>query len=738
MTQDELEKLLRDMTLEEKVGQLVQMSVQYLGGNGVITGPTGNFTITGQEMGLLGSMLGACGAERLREIQDRQMEMQPHRIPMLFMRDVINGHETIFPIPLALGCTFRPELAENMAQISAKEAAASGIHVTFSPMLDLVRDARWGRVMESPGEDTYLNSLMGQAMVRGYQGEDLKEEGRIASCLKHFAGYGAPEGGRDYDNAEISERTLREDYLPAYQAAVKAGCRLAMPSFNTVNRIPAAGNKWLLKDVLREEMGFEGVIISDYSAVEELVNHGLAEDSCEAAKLAIEAGVDIDMVSGAYVKQLAELVRAKEVSEELVDRAVMRVLTLKNDLGLFENPYKGADPEAEKKLFCCREHRKAVRQSAEASFVLLKNEDILPFEAGKRRIALIGPYAENQRIHGSWSFPQDISRIVTVAQGVRRFQPEIACRTGSYVLDPCSRTRYGIVEKYDPQQAEAWLAEAVEEAKNAETVILCLGEHLAQSGESASRTRLTLPQVQMELLRRVHEVNENIVLLLFCGRPLETEELLRYAKALMVVWFPGTEGGNAIANVLFGKASPEGRLAMSFPRRTGQEPIYYNHLATGRPNQSGTDTGYINGYIDEDVRPQFPFGYGLTYTEFAYSSIRLDREELRPGETVTATVTLKNIGKRSGTETVQLYLRDVAGSVARPVRMLKGFQKVTLAPGEEREIRFEITEEMLRFYDAQMHYTSEPGRFEVFIGPDSAVQEGGAFRLTGNEKADRP
>lgn len=729
MTQNDLKNLLDDMSLEEKIGQLVQVTIQTLGGDGLITGPAGSMALSEQEKGMVGSMLGACGAERLVEIQRSQMEKQPHHIPMLFMRDVINGHETIFPIPLALGCTFQPELAENAARIAAKEAAASGVHVTFAPMLDLVRDARWGRVMESTGEDPYLNSLMGQAMVRGFQGKDPKQEGSLAACLKHFAGYGAPEGGRDYDNVELSERTLREDYLPAYHAAVEAGCRMAMTAFNTLDRIPAAGNKRLLRGILRKEMGFEGVIISDYSAVDEMVNHGLAEDSREAARLAIEAGVDIDMVSCAYVKHLADLVRAGEVPMALVDEAVMRVLALKNDLGLFENPFKDAGAEMEKQLFCCGEHRNAARQAAQASFVLLKNENILPLNLGKS-VALIGPYAQNPRIHGSWSFPQDVNQTVTVEQGILRIQPEkISAYTGSFLMDPGSRTRYGVIEKYDPVQAEARLEEAVEAAKKAETVVMCIGEHLTQSGECASRVNLEIPRVQQELLRRVHEVNDNIVIVLFCGRPLETKELLKYAKALLVAWLPGTEGGSAIADMLFGITSPEGRLSMSFPRSTGQEPLYYNHLMTGRPNRGGTDTGYINGYIDQDIRPQFPFGYGMTYTQFGYSSVKLSSNEMRASDTITASVSIKNIGDRVGTETVQLYLRDVAGSVARPVRMLRGFEKVTLQPGEEKSVSFAITEPMLRFYDSQMRYTSESGKFEVYIGADSAVQESASFRL---------
>ena len=731
MENQALLELLKDMSLEEKIGQLIQVPATMLGENGIITGPTGSIPMDDQTRGLIGSILGTVGAEKLIALQKKQMAMQPHHIPMLFMFDIINGHQTIFPIPLSQGCSFRPDLVENAAQIAAKESAVSGLHVVFSPMLDLVRDPRWGRVMESPGEDPYLNSLMARAMVRGYQGKDLKEEGRITACLKHFAGYGAPDGGREYDNVELSLRTLREDYLPSYAAAVDEGCRMAMSSFNTLNRIPSSGNKWLMRTVLRQEMGFDGVLISDYSAIEEMVNHGSAEDSREAARQAMEAGVDIDMCSVAYIGHLANLFREGTVEESLLDEAVLRVLTLKNDLGLFENPFKDADAAKEQALLLCDEHRRAARDLAARSMVLLENDGILPLTPGKQKLALIGPHADNRGIYGSWSFPQDVTQIVTVRQGIERIQPKnVTCCTGSYMLAPNMCIRFGRFDTIDPEQTEKWLVQALEDAKKADTVVICLGEDTYQFGEAGSRTVLQISTIQLELLRKVHEVNENIVLVLFSGRPLETGELTKYCKALLWAGMPGTEGGNAIADLLFGIRQPEGRLSMSFPHAAAQAPLYYNHLPTGRPNLDGPQTTFCTGYIDESCYARYPFGYGLSYTRFDYSPVTLSADTMDPTGCINASVTVTNTGDRPGTETVQLYLRDIAGSVSRPVRMLKGFEKITLQPGQSQQVCFEIREDMLRFYDIHMNYISEPGMFEVHIAANSTLDHKAIFRMT--------
>ncbi len=754
MTQEKLKELLQDMSLEEKIGQMIQLPANVLTGDGLVTGPTGTTQLTEEQVGMAGSVLGIKGAEKLYELQKRQMEKQPHHIPLLFMLDVINGYETIFPIPLALGCTFSPEMAEESCSAAAAEAAASGLHVTFSPMLDLVRDARWGRVMESPGEDPYLNSEIGKAMVRGYQG-DLRQKDKVAACLKHFAGYGYPEGGRDYDNVELSEHTFMEDYLPAYEAAVKEGCRLAMTSFNTIDRIPSSGNKRLLRGILREKMGFEGVVISDYSAVEEMVFHGVAADAREAAKLGIEAGVDIDMVSNAYAGHLAELVRSGEVPEKLVDEAVWRILQLKNDLGLFEEPFRVTDSSLAKELLLCEDFRRKARETAAASFVLLKNEGILPLrkcpDSGEEReqalscgethsgekkeaedgsVAWIGPYVDNREIYGAWSFPERPEETVTVKQGVEgKGLPRMSFAQGCYLMDKGCATKFGRVPNPSGGQEEEWMEEALKLAASNSRVVLCLGEHKDLSGEAGSRTSLGLPDGQMELLRRVRQVNPNIVTVLFCGRPLAVKEIAELSKALLVVWMPGTEGGNAVADVLFGDRVPQGKLSMTFPRSLGQVPVYYNHLSTGRPNLPNEIHIFKNGYLDEVTAPLYPFGYGLSYTEFAYSEVRLDRQEMKAGERITASVTVTNTGDADGVETVQLYLRDPAASVARPVRTLKGFKKVSLAPKESREVSFVIEEPMLRFYDSGMRYTSEPGSFEVLIGGSSDTENRAEFSL---------
>ena len=721
MTEKELQKLLSEMSLEEKVGQMVQRVASAFVPGAIVTGPEGIVEPQKMSLGLIGSVLNKIGAEPLRDLQKEFMEKHPHRIPMLMMYDVINGMETVYPIPLAQGCTFSPEIVEECAAMARDEAVAEGLHVNFSPMLDLVRDPRWGRVMESTGEDPFLNAELGKAMVRGYQGK-----GNMSACLKHFAAYGAPEGGRDYENVEISERTFREDYLPAYAAVVKEGCLMVMTSFNTWNRIPSTGNKWLMRKVLREEMGFEGVLISDFAAVDEMIRHGIAADSREAAKLAIEAGVDIDMQSNAYMNHLADLVRCGEVDEKLIDEAVMRILKLKNALGLFENPYNGS-AEEEKRLLLCEEHRKKARAAAAASFVLLKNEGLLPLKKAEK-VAFIGPYVDNYNIHGSWTTLEHPENNVTIKRGVTNKMGKCLCAKGAYVLDAGQKTRM-----YDPEERptseEELLREAVKLAADADKVVLCLGEHRHQTGEGGSRTSITLPEGQLRLLERVAAVNKNVVSLVFSGRPVELKKVQELSGSVMMVWMPGTEGGNAIADVLYGDVAPQGKLSMTMPRSVGQVPVYYNCFNTGRPNPTGTRIGFIHGYIDESTKPLYPFGYGLTYTTFAYTPVAVNQTEMTNDGVVEATVTVTNIGSFAGTETVQLYLQDVKGSVVRPLKMLRGFQKVSLQPGESKDVTFRITEDMLRFYDVNMIYTSEPGLFRVYIGANSDTQNVAEFTL---------
>ena len=731
MEQDRLMDLLKDMSLEEKIDQMLQVSGMFYEKEGVITGPSNTAGYTKEEISQAGSVLGSAGAEKLKKIQKEYMEKQPHHIPLMFMADIINGFRTVFPIPLAQGCSFHPELVEEGAAIAAKESAAAGLHLTFSAMVDLVRDARWGRVMESTGEDPFLNGCLGRAMVKGYQGKGkLKEKGKIAACIKHFAGYGAPTAGRDYNAVELSERTFLDDYLPAYREAVNAGAAMVMTSFNTLNRIPSSANKKLMRDMLRKEMGFNGVVISDWAAIEELCLHGVAENRKEAARLALEAGVDIDMMTGCYCKNLKELVEAGIVGEALINEAVMRILELKNKLGLFENPYKDADEVQEKALILCPEHRMAARKMAAETFVLLKNEEMLPL-GGEERVAYIGPHVSNKEIYGAWSLFARMEDGVSLEDGVKNRKGAKASFARGCGLseraDGSGGPEYG---DRSAQESEALLQEAECLAKQADKVVLALGEHRMWSGEAASRGEITIPDSQMELFRRVYAVNRNVVVVLFSGRPLDIREISGKAAAVLAVWMPGPEGGNAIADVLYGDVNPSGKLSMSFPYSVGQVPVFYGQFRTGRPFVEGTEEKYVSRYLDIPNKPLYPFGYGLSYTQFTISPVRIDQERVGRTDKITASVTVKNVGDREGQEVVQLYVGDVCASVARPMRELKGFRKVSLDAGEEKKISFEISEKMLRFHNIGMDYGSEPGEFKVWIGNSSETENEASFVLT--------
>lgn len=735
MEKEKLIKLLEDMSLEEKIDQLLQVTSSYYEKEGVITGPENTAGFTEEEIQNAGSVLGGAGAKLLRQIQEKYMEKQPHHIPLLFMADIINGYRTIFPIPLAQGASFNPKLVEGAAAIAAKESAAAGLHLTFSPMVDLVRDPRWGRVMESTGEDAFLNSCFAKAMVEGYQGKgELTEKGKIAACVKHFAGYGAPMAGRDYNTVELSERTLKEEYLPSYQAAIEAGCATVMTSFNTLDRVPSTGNKKLMRDILRKEMGFDGVLISDWAAIEELIHHGMAEDKEEAALLAMEAGVDIDMMTTCYSSNLKKLVEEKKIDEKLIDEAVLRILELKNKVGLFENPYKDANEAEEAELILCEQHRKAAKELAIESMVLLKNDNILPLKKEGQNIAFIGPHVNNKWIYGLWSIFCNYEDTVTVEEGIKALGIEnVTFAKGCGFIDPghgfdTYHKDESIAE--ENKIAAKLLEEALEKAKKADVVVMPLGELAAQSGEASSRACIDISKVQMDLFEKIYEVNQNIVVVLFNGRPLTIKQLSLKAKAILEAWLPGTEGGNAVADVLFGNANPSGKLTMSFPYSIGQVPIYYNEFHTGRPYTDGMKgVKYLSKYLDIPNSPLYPFGYGLSYTDFEISKVSLSKAEFKKGETIEASVTVKNIGELAGKEVVQLYIQDKKGSVARPVRQLKGFEKLELKPGEERKVTFTIKEEMLRFYDINMEFTSEKGEFVAYIGKDSRTENKQEFVL---------
>ena len=731
MTKEQLTALLNDMSLEEKVNQMSQVIGGFFDDDTVITGPMAEMGFTEENIELSGSVIGSMGAETVKKIQKSYMEKHPHHIPLLFMLDIINGYKTVFPIPLGQGATFEPELSEKCAAVAAKEASVSGLHVTFAPMTDLVRDARWGRVMESTGEDPYLNGLFCESMVKGFQGENLSDEYKIAACVKHFAGYGAPTAGRDYNTVELSEHTFREFYLPSYKAGIDAGAALVMTSFNTVNGIPATGNKKLMRGILRDEMGFDGVLISDWAAIEETIYHGYCADKEDAAIRA----VDIDMMTGIYCDNLCRLVREGKIPESLVDECCMRILELKNKLGLFENPYKDADEEKEQQLILCKEHRELAREAARKSFVLLKNEEqILPLDKTKKT-AFIGPYVNSRNLMGSWSIIGEAKDITTVEEtmAVEEAGNNVVCCQGSPMLG-AEVILEGFTEEnqatYTPEEEAKMLEEALEAAKKADQVVLFIGEDRLQSGEATSNATIQIPQIQQNLLERVAEINENIAVVLFSGRPLDLRDVQVKAKAILEVWMPGTEGAGAITDVLYGRYNPTGKLPMSFPYCVGQVPVHYNEYATGRPHVEGKDKDrFRSKYLDIPNAPLYPFGYGLSYTTFTVSEVSLDKDSMKDGESIRAAVTVKNTGTCAGTETIQLYLHDIAASVVRPVKELKDFRKVTLQPEEEARVEFTITEPQLRFLSENNIFESEAGIFEIFIGTDSTTTNKAKFTL---------
>lgn len=724
MTREALQELLDDMSLAEKIGQMNQVTGSFFMGESVATGPMADKGFTEENIDQAGSVIGISGAATVKKIQKEYMEKHPHQIPLLFMLDVINGYRTVFPIPLGQGAAFEPELSMRCARMAAREAAVSGLHVTFSPMADLVRDARWGRVMESTGEDPYLNSLYTVAMVRGYQGDDLRKAGSVAACVKHFAGYGAPDAGRDYNTVELSEHTLRQFYLPAYEAGVQAGAALVMTAFNTIDGIPATGNRRLMRQILRDEMGFDGVLISDWAAIEEMLCHGYCADRAQAARRAVTAGVDMDMMAGVYAEQLAALVQGGEVPKTLIDEAVMRILTLKNALGLFEEPFKDADEEKEKEIILCKEHRALAREAARKSFVLLKNEGVLPLAPGTRT-AYIGPYVDSRNLMGAWSLTGETKDVATLREAVleQRADTDAVFCCGCSMTDQDMKLE-GFLECMDEmvsaEEQQRMMDEAVVAAKACGQVVMLLGEDRRQSGEAASSAVIQIPQIQQELLDRVCAVCDQVAVVLFSGRPLDIRRIADRAQAVLLAWMPGTEGARALVDVLSGRYAPSGKLPMSFPYCAGQVPVHYNEYATGRPHVPGKDKDrFRSKYLDIPNRPLYPFGFGMTYTSFSISPVHLDKDHMTKDEILTASVTIRNTGCVEGTETLQLYIHDVAASVVRPVKELKGFSKVTLQPDEQKDVSFFITEKELRFLTENGRWESEPGAFEVFVGTSS-------------------
>lgn len=735
MKKEDLEKLLRDLSLEEKIMQLVQVPGTTFEEAAAMTGLTDQGNLD-KARRLAGSTLGVWGADKVIQIQKKYMENHPHHIPLLFMLDVIHGHKTIFPCPLGQGATFDPELSMKGAQVQAKEAAAEGVHVTFSPMADLVRDARWGRVMESTGEDKYLNGELISAMVKGYQGDDLKDTDHVAACIKHFAAYGGSEAGRDYNSVELSEHALREQYLPAYEEGIKAGAKLVMTSFNTLNGIPSSGNKWLMRDILRDEMGFDGVLISDWGAIGEMVNWGFAADNKEAAKKAMDAGVDIDMCTECYGGNIEALIKEGKLSEKELDEAVMRVLTLKNDLGLFEDPYRGASIEKAENVLLSEESRSLARDAVRKSLVLLENKNkALPLSS--KKIAFIGPYADEKNLHSSWAISGDPKKAVTIKEAADEILAGNGVETkfakGCNMLPDGTDLGYGIFKaENEKEENEKLLAEAMEVAAWADEIVLCLGEDIGESGESTSKLDITIPDTQKVLFENIKVTGKKLITLIFNGRPLDLQDIPEKSDAVLVCFRPGTEGGHGILDVLTGKFAPQGKLSMSFPWCSAQAPVHYDHYNTGRPKPEGDNTIFTTRYLDYPNEPRYPFGYGLSYSEFEVSGVKLNKNSLKKSDSadkITATVTVTNKGAVKATETLQLYIRDLTGSRVRPVKELKGFKKAELEAGESKEISFEITEEMLRFFTINSKFESEEGTFRVFVGTDSTTRNVAEFEL---------
>ena len=693
-------KILQSMTLQQKLAQLSQYNAAclHVGASGEITGPAQELALQKEDIAAVGSTLNFAGAREMLQMQKAHLSADPNKIPMLFMLDVVHGYKTIYPIPLALGASFDTALAEDCAAMASEEMAVAGVHVTFAPMVDLVRDPRWGRCMETTGEDPYLNAEMARAMVRGFQ-----KNGKTAACVKHFAAYGAAEAGRDYNTTDMSERTLRDFYLPAYKAAVEAGAEMVMTSFNILNGVPSSGNRWLVKDVLREEWGFEGIVISDYNAFREMQTHGYCETEKDCAEKAIGATSDIEMMSACYLRHIPKLIEEGKVSEEQIDAAVLRVLRLKEKLGLLREPYLYASEEKEEALVSCKAHRALARRAAEKSAVLLKNEGVLPFDKkGTKRVAVIGPFADRVML-GNWSGHGKEADGVSVAEGVRNLLK------GAQIL-----TAQGCSEKIDETDCR-YVLDAVELAKTCDAVILCLGESKTMSGESMSRAELRLSKAQQTLIREVARVNKKTATVLFCGRPLVLTDCIDDMPALAVAWQPGTEGGNAIANLLFGEVNFCGKLPMTFPRSEGQIPIYYNSYRTGRP----WEAPYGSWYQDMPNAPLYPFGYGLSYTTFSLSGPTLSSTQMRSGETIEVSATVKNTGKRAGETTVQLYICDEYASLARPIKELKGFRKVFLEPQESKTVVFEVTEDTLRFWSEKGRFEAENGAFTLWVAESS-------------------
>ena len=728
--QGEVEILLNKMTIDEKIGQMNQYNGFWNATGPEPVGGDASIKLKNLKSGLVGSMLNVRGVEEVRAIQKIAVEETRLGIPLIIGNDVIHGYKTLSPIPLAEAASWDLEEIENSARIAALEASAAGTNWTFAPMVDISRDARWGRVMEGAGEDPFLGSLIAAARVRGFQGDDLSKHNTIAATAKHFAGYGFAESGRDYNTVDVSKNTLYNIILPPFMATLDAGVRTFMNGFNELDGVPVTGSLFLQRDLLKGEWNFDGFVISDWGSIQEMIPHGYAKDGAHATELAIKAGSDMDMESHLYIKNIKELVESKKLDIKLIDDAVSRILRVKFELGLFDDPYKYLNVEREKEVLYHPDNQKGVLEMAKKSIVLLKNKtNLLPLKKENQTIALIGALAnDNNSPLGNWRTNSDNNTAITVLEGMKAYpKNKLIYRRGADV----NLNRGGVVKFHEKviinENDKSGFSAAKSAAKNADVVVMVLGEDGFQSGEGRSRTSIGIPGVQQELLEEVYKVNKNIVLVLMNGRPLNINWADKNIPSIVEAWQLGTQTGNAVAQVLYGDYNPSGKLPMSFPRSVGQIPIYYNYKNTGRPGPKKEI--FWSHYNDEVNTPLYPFGYGLSYTSFEYSNIKIDNKNLIPGETLNVSVDLKNTGNYSGKEVVQLYIKDRFASVTRPVRELKGFEMVMLSPGETKTINFEISESLLKFYTANETWESESGFFDIFIGTNSNANLQESFEL---------
>ena len=727
-----IDNLMGKMTLQEKIGQLnLPVSGE------IVTGQAKSSDVAGKiRKGQVGGLFNVKGVENIREVQKIAVEQSRLKIPLLFGMDVIHGYETVFPIPLALSCSWDMEAIKESARIAAKESSADGICWTFSPMVDICRDPRWGRMAEGGGEDPYLGSEISATMVKGYQGDDLTDKNTIMACVKHFALYGAPEAGRDYNTVDMSHLSMFNNYFPPYKAAIDAGVGSVMTSFNVVDGIPATGNKWLMTDVLRDRWGFDGFVVTDYTAISEMIAHGMG-DLQQVSAMSLSAGTDMDMVADGFLTTLEKSLKEGKVTMAEIDKACRRILEAKYKLGLFDDPYKYCDASRVKKDIFTAENRAVARKIATETFVLLKNENnLLPLQR-KGKIALVGPLANTKaNMPGTWSVAAASDKYNSLYESMKQSlagKAEVLYAKGSNLMYDAQReaeaTMFGR-EMRDPRSAQELLDEALSVASQADVIVAAVGESSEMSGESSSRTNLEMPDAQRDLLTALKKTGKPIVLVYFAGRSTVMTWEQENLPAILNVWFGGSEAADAICDVVFGDVSPSGKLTTTFPKNVGQIPLYYNHLNTGRPLEAGKwFSKFRSNYLDIDNDPLYPFGYGLSYTTFRYGDLQLSNNSMNEKGKITASVTVTNTGNYDADEIVQMYIRDMVGSVARPVKELKGFERIHLKKGESRTVSFDITAEQLKFYNSALNWVCEPGEFEVMVGGNSRDVQTKKFSL---------